>query len=251
MKVFFLGAGPGDPRLLTVKARDVIRRADIIIYAGSLVNKEMIKMAKAKARVHDSSAMSLGQILKVMKAGVSHGHVIARVHSGDPSLYGAIQEQIDWCEKEKIPCEVIPGVSSFCAGAASLKQELTSPGVSQTVIITRLSGRTKVPSGEALNKLARIRATMVIFLSVDRIDKVVQELLSGYKPDTPAAIVFRASWPDQKIIKGTLKDISSRVKREGIGRQALIYVGDALKRECLEKSRLYDENFSHSYREKR
>ena len=248
MKVFFLGAGPGNPGLLTVKARDVIGKADIIIYAGSLVNKEILKFAKKNARFYDSSAMSLKEILKIMKNAKSGKAVIARIHSGDPSIYGAIQEQIEWCEKEKILHEVIPGVSSFCAGAASLKQELTLPGVSQTVIITRLSGRTKVPFKEDLKKLARIKATIVIFLSIDKIDRVVEKLRSGYGSAAPAAVVFRASWPDELIIRGTLKDIAGKIKNKRIGRQALIYVGDVLKRNSFKKSRLYDKRFSHSYR---
>lgn len=248
MKVYFIGAGPGEPELLTIKARNVISRADTIIYAGSLVNQDILRLAPQSAAIYDSSKMSLQDVVAILRKTKSTKKVIARIHSGDPSLYGAIQEQIAWCEKENIPYEVIPGVSSFCAGAAHLGQELTLPDISQTVIITRLSGRTKVPQKEDLMALSRIKATLVIFLSVDKIDEVVRQLLYGYEKDTPVAVVSRVSWPDEKIIKGTLKDIAGKVKQENIKRQALIFVGDVLKKDDFKKSKLYDKSFSHSYR---
>ena len=248
MKVYFIGAGPGDPELLTIKARKIISRADIIIYAGSLVNKDILKLAGKEAVAYDSSKMTLEEVLGIMKKAKSGKKVIARVHTGDTSIYSSIQEQITWCDKEKIPHHVIPGVSSFCAGAASLKQELTLPGISQTVIITRLSGRTKVPKKEELKALSRIKATIVIFLSVDKISEVARQLSYGYGSGTPVAVVSRASWPDEKIIKGTLKDIAGKVKREKINRQALIFAGDVLRKEGFKKSRLYDKCFAHSYR---
>ncbi len=248
LKLYFIGAGPGDPELLTIKAKNIITRADIIIYAGSLVNPEILKFAKKTALIYDSSSLNLDQILKIVKNEKDTNKIIARVHTGDPSIYGAIQEQIAWCEKENIDFGVIPGVSSFCAAAASLKQELTLPGISQTVIITRLSGKTKVPRKEDLKKLARINATLVIFLSIDKIENVVQDLAHGYNKNTPVAIVSKASWDDEKIITGTLKDITVKVKKAKISRQALIFVGDVLKRKGFRKSKLYDKNFSHSYR---
>ena len=248
MKIYFIGAGPGDAQLLTLKARSVISRADIIIYAGSLVNQEILKFAKKAASVYDSSKMDLEEVLDVIQKSRATKKVIARIHSGDPSIYSALQEQLLWCEKEEIPYEIIPGVSSFCAGAAGLKQELTLPGIAQTIIITRLSGRTKVPEKENLRALSRINATLVIFLSIDKIKRVVKQLLCGYPKNTPVAIVSRASWPDEKIIRGTLGDIAGKVKREKLNRQALIYVGDVLKRENFKKSCLYDKAFSHSYR---
>ena len=251
MKVYFIGAGPGDPELLTIKAGNIIARADIIIYAGSLINKDILKLAAKKALVYDSSKMSLEQVLKVMRKAKAADKIIARIHSGDPSIYGAVQEQMDWCEKQGIDYQVIPGVSSFQAAAASLKQELTLPGVSQTVILTRISGRTKVPLKEGLQRLAGARATMVIFLSVDRIGAVIKKVKKGYGLDTPVAVIFRASWPDEKIIRGTLKDIAAKVERQGINRQALIFVGDVLKRKGFKKSRLYDKSFAHSYRKKK
>jgi len=251
MKIYFIGAGPGDPELLTIKAKRIIESADIIIYAGSLVNKEIVKVSGKSACIYDSSKMTLDEILKILQKAKSTKKIIARVHSGDPSIYGAIQEQISWCDKENIAYEVVPGVSSFCAGAARLRQELTLPDIAQTVIITRLSGRTRVPQRESLMALAKIKATLVIFLSVDRIDEVVEQLLYGYSNDTPVAVVCKATWPKEKIIRGTLKDISRKVKREGIKRQALIYVGDVLKKKGFKKSRLYDKSFSHAYRKKK
>lgn len=248
MKVYFIGAGPGDPELLTLKAKRIIQSADIIIYAGSLVNKEILKFCPKQALIYDSGRMNLDEILKIMQKAKSTKKIIARIHSGDPSIYGAIGEQIAWCEKERVLYEVVPGVSSFCAGAASLKQELTLPDISQTVIITRLSGRTKVPEKEDLKKLARIKATLVIFLSVEKIDEIVEQLLYGYKIDTPVAVVSRATWPDEKIIRGRLKDIAEKVKQTGIKRQALIFVGDVLKKKSFKKSKLYDKDFSHGYR---
>lgn len=250
-KVYFIGAGPGELELLTIKAKRIISCADIIIYAGSLVNKDILKFAQPSASIYDSSKMALGEILRIMRRAKSSKKIIARIHSGDPSIYGALQEQISWCEREKIPHYVIPGVSSFCAAAASLKQELTLPEMSQTVIITRLSGKTKVPERESLKALAQIKATLVIFLSVDKIDEVVRQLLHSYDDDTSIAVVSKASLPDEKIVKGTLKDIAGKVRREGIKRQALIFVGDVLKKRAFKKSRLYDKDFSHSYRKKK
>lgn len=248
MKVFFIGAGPGDPELLTIKARKIIKKADIIIYAGSLVNKRILKLAKRVATIYDSSKMTLEEVLKVIHRAKSTDKIIARIHSGDPSIYGAIQEQMEWCKEKRINYEVIPGVSSFCAASASLKQELTLPGISQSVIITRISGRTKVPEKESLKRLSKIKATLIIFLSVDRIDEIVDKLLNGYDKKTPAVVVYKTSWPDEKIIRGTLLDIADKVKKAGIKKQALIFVGEVLKREEFQKSKLYDKRFSHSYR---
>lgn len=251
MTVYFIGAGPGDPELLTVKARRIIRKADSVIYAGSLVDKRILKLAPAQAKIYDSAGMTLAEVFKVMRKAQSSGKIIARIHSGDPSLYGAIQEQIAWCRQNNIRYEIVPGVSSFCAAAASMEQELTLPGISQTVIITRLSARIKVPRKEDLKALAGIRATLVIFLSVQDIDKVVDALVCGYDKHTPVAVVSKASWPDETIVRGTLADIAAKVRRHGIKRQALIFVGDVLKQEGFEKSRLYDKDFTHSYRKRK
>lgn len=250
MKLYFIGAGPGDPELLTLKASKIIRKADVIIFAGSLVNPKLLKLAPKKAVIYDSSRMTLEEVVRIIRRAKTTGKLVVRIHTGDPSLYGAIQEQMAWCDKENIFYEVIPGVSSFCAGAASLRQELTLPDISQTVILSRLSGRTKVPKKEDLRKLAKIRATLVLFLSTDKINEVVRRLRAGYPSGTPVAVVSRASWPDEKIVKGTLENIAKQLQGQGIHRQALIYVGDVLKKEGYQKSRLYDRCFTHGYRKR-
>jgi precorrin-4/cobalt-precorrin-4 C11-methyltransferase len=246
MKVYFIGAGPGDIELLTVKAINVIKIADVIIYAGSLVNPEILKFAKNDAKIYDSSRMTLEEIFDT----ILKGDIVARIHSGDPCVYSAIQEQMDWCETQGIEYEVIPGVSSFTAAAASLKQELTLPEVSQTVILTRIPGRTKVPDNEHMAQLAKIGATMVIFLSVHRIDNVVEELKQGYPECTPIAVVEKASMHDEKKIVGTLKDIVQKVKEVGISRQAVIIVGNVLTKKDYPKSMLYNKTFEHGFRRK-
>lgn len=250
VKVYFIGSGPGNPELLTLKALRIIRRADIIIYAGSLVNKGILKFARKAERRYDSAKMSLAEVLGIIEREKNNKMTIARLHSGDPSIYGAIQEQMDWCERKGIAHEVIPGVSSFQAAAASLKQELTLPGVSQTVILTRLSGRAKVPAKEDLGKLSCVRATLVIFLSVQEIEKVAEKLSQGYAQNTPVAVIEKVSYPDERIVRGTLKDIADKIKNAGIKRQALIIVGDILRRK-FKLSRLYDKNFAHGFRKVR
>ncbi|MEK6714516.1 MAG: precorrin-4 C(11)-methyltransferase [Candidatus Omnitrophota bacterium] len=247
-KVYFIGAGPGDPELLTLKAAKIIKLADIVIYAGSLINKTILESAKNGAKLYDSSRMNLEEILGIIRKEKSTDKTIARVHSGEPSIYGAIQEQMDFCDKEGIEYNVIPGVSSFCAAAAGLKQELTLPNISQTVILTRAAGRTEVPKKEDLARLAKIKATLVIFLSVDKIGEVIKKLLSGYGRNTPVAVVYRASWPDEKIVSGTLSDIAVKVKKSGIKKQALIFVGEVLAKAGFKKSCLYNKTFSHGFR---
>ena len=250
MKVYFIGSGPGDPELLTIKAKKIIEKADIVIYAGSLISKDIIKLAKKDARLYDSSGMNLGEVLQVIRRAKPAEKIIARIHSGDPSIYGAIQEQMDWCEKQGIDYCVIPGVSSFQAAAASLKQELTLPGVSQTVILTRISGRTKVPEKEDLQKLAQSRATMVIFLSIDRIDDVIEKIKKNYGLNTPVAVVEKVSLPEERKITGRLGNIAKKVKKAGIARQALIIIGDILKKD-YQKSKLYDKGFEHMFRKRK
>jgi precorrin-4/cobalt-precorrin-4 C11-methyltransferase len=248
-KVYFIGAGPGDPDLMTIKAASLIAEADVVIYAGSLVNPDVLKFARPDAALHDSKEMELSEIIATMKEYVSQGKAVARVHTGEPSLYGAIAEQMAELDKAGIDYEVVPGVSSAFAAAAALKCELTLPEVNQTVIFTRLEGRTGVPKEESLASLSKHRSTMVIFLSVGEIEKVAAELREGYPGDTPAAVVYKASWPEQKIIRGTLADIAGKVKEENIRKTALILVGKALDRSAIEKySKLYDKNFSHEYR---
>ncbi len=248
-RVRFVGAGPGDPELITVRARKLLDEADMVIYAGSLVNPALLRGIRAE--VHDSAGMTLDAIIDLMGRAYREGKNVVRLHTGDPAFYSAISEQIERLRKLDIPYEVVPGVSSAMAGAASLGQELTIPEISQTVIFTRIEGRTPVPEYEKLSELAKHRASMVIFLSVGMIDKVRDELLKGYPGETPVAVIEKASWPEERIVRGTLHDVVELVKKAGIQKTALIYVGDALRasEESLGKeSKLYHRDFKHGYR---
>lgn len=245
--VYFIGAGPGDPELITVKGQRLVKQADIIIYAGSLVPKAVIEDHKEGAEIYNSAGMSLDEVIDVMTEGVKNNKMIARVHTGDPSIYGAHREQMDLLDKENITYEVIPGVSSFVASAAAIKKEFTLPSISQTVICTRMEGRTPVPEKEKLRLLASHQASMAIFLSVQKIEDVVEELVIHYPKTTPVAVVQRASWPDQKVVLGTLETISERVKEADITKTAQILVGEFLGDE-YEFSKLYDPTFTHEYR---
>ncbi len=247
-KVIFIGGGPGDPELLTLKAYNVIKKADVIIYAGSLVNRDVLNCAKKGAVIENSATMNLDEILKMMDESVKKGELVARVHTGDPSIYGAIGEQMEGLKERGISFEIIPGVSSFFAAAAALETELTLPEVSQTVIITRPEGRTPKPPGETISELAEHQATMCIFLGVQMIEDVVKDLLTHYKPETPVAVVQKASWPEEKIVRGTLANIAEYVKDSGITKTAMIIVGDVLDVEGITPSKLYDRNFTHEYR---
>lgn len=246
-KVYFVGAGPGDPDLITVKGKRIVTTADIIIYAGSLVPVAVIEDRKDSAVIYNSASMSLDEVIDVTVKGIKEGKMVARVHTGDPSIYGAIREQMDLLDKENIEYDVIPGVSSFVASAAAIKKEFTLPSISQTVICTRMEGRTPVPELEKLRDLASHQASMAIFLSVQKIEDVVNELLVHYKKTTPVAVVQRASWPDQKIVEGTLETIAELVKNEDISKTAQILVGDFLG-DKYELSKLYDPSFTHEYR---
>ena len=249
MQVFFVGAGPGDPELITVKGQRLLREADVIIYAGSLVNPNILNWAKADAVIHNSAGMTLDEVISVIAEAVAQGKRVVRLHTGDPSIYGAIQEQMDRLDKLAIPYQVVPGVSSFLAAAAALKQEYTLPDVSQTVIITRLEGRTPVPAKEKLALLASHQATMCIFLSVHLLDGVVKELLDGgYTLATPVAVVQKASWPDERIYRGTLGTIADTIRTAGIDRTAMIVVGECLNNE-YSLSRLYAPEFGHMFRD--
>lgn len=243
--IYIIGAGPGDPDLLTIKAKKALEKADVVIYAGSLINPEVLRHAKRGAKLYNSAGMSRKEIFKIILKAAKENKIVARLHSGDPSIYGAAQEEIEFLEREKFKYKIVPGVSSFLAAAASLGKEYTIPEVSQSLIITRMDGRTKVP--EKLRELARHRCTMCIFLSAHMIDRVVKELLSGYSDETPAAVVYKASWKGEKIIRGKLKNIAAKVKKEKIDRTALILIGDFLRARG-KKSRLYDEKFKHSFR---
>lgn len=249
MHVSFVGAGPGDPELITVKGQRLLGEADVIIYAGSLVNPALLSLAKQGASIYNSASMTLDEVIEVMEKAVARGEKTVRLHTGDPSIYGAIQEQMDVLDTKKITYEVIPGVSSFLATAAALKREYTLPDVSQTVIITRMEGRTPVPEKEKLASLASHNATMCIFLSVHMIDNVMKELMDGgYKEDTPVAIVQKASWPDQKIVRGTVSTIGKIIIDAKIDRTAMIVVGRCLDSQYA-LSRLYAPEFGHMYRD--
>lgn len=247
-KVVFIGGGPGDPELLTIKASKIIKKADTIIYAGSLVNKEVLNEAKPGANIHNSAHLNLDEIIKIMEKETSKGHLVARVHTGDPSIYGAIGEQIEELKKRGITYEIIPGVSSLFAVASALESELTLPEISQTVIITRPEGRTPKPEGESIKHLAEHQATMCIFLGVHMIEQVVEELKTQYPEDTPIAVVKKASWEDQEVLRGTLEDIVEKVKEAGLTKTAMIVVGQVLDPGKITPSKLYDQGFSHEYR---
>lgn len=247
-KVVFIGAGPGDPELLTIKASKVLNEAHVVIYAGSLVNPELLQYTGEDAVIFNSATMTLPEIVEVMRDYAVDGKLVARVHTGDPSIYGAIGEQIKYLDKFRVPYEIIPGVSSFSAAAAALHAELTLPMLSQTVIITRPEGRTPKPKGEGLSELAMHGSTMCIFLGVQMIDKVVKDLLESYPSDTPVGVVSKASWSDQQIIRGTLNDIVDKVEESDIRKTALIIVGRVLDPSVIVESKLYDEEFSHMYR---
>lgn len=249
MQVYIVGAGAGDPELITVKGQKLLQKADVIIYAGSLVNPALLDFAKEGAEIHDSASMTLPEVIETIEKAVAKDLMVVRLHTGDPSIYGAIQEQMDALKKKGIDFEVVPGVSSFLATAAALKQEYTLPGISQTVIITRNEGRTPVPEREKLRSLAAHQATMCIFLSITMLTDVVKELIEGgYAPSTPIAIVQRASWPEQKIVRATLKTIVAEIADKGIDRTAMIVVSRCLGAD-YELSRLYAPEFSHMFRE--
>jgi len=251
-KVSFVGAGPGAADLITIRGARLLRHADVVIFAGSLVDRELVKLYATRADVYDSAGMTLGEVITVVMDSIAAGRKVVRLHTGDPSIYGAIQEQMEALDQLGVDYEVVPGVTSAFAAAASLRQELTLPEVSQTVIITRVEGRTPVPEGEALSQIAGIGATMVIYLSVGMIEKVVEQLLDGaYTPETAIAIVCRASWEDEQIILGTLADIVVKVREAGIDRQAMIIVGDVLaarSKGLKARSLLYNDGFAHGFR---
>lgn len=245
--VYIVGAGSGDVELITVKGLKRVKEADIIIYAGSLVNPEILKEAKENCEIHNSAYMNLEEVIEVIKRGHSEGKNIVRLHTGDPSIYGAIREQMDILRENNIPFENIPGVSSFCGAAAALQAEYTLPAVSQTVILTRMEGRTAVPEKESIESLSKHNATMIIFLSVGMIDELVKRLMEGYSENTPAAVVYKATWKDEKIVRGTLSDIALKTKEAGINKTALVIVGNCLG-DDYELSKLYDKNFKTEFR---
>ena len=255
-KVYIIGAGPGDPELLTLKAKRLIEQADVIIYADSLVPPEIAAFAKPGARVYGSKEMALPEIMAVTLQAAAAGQQVARIQSGDPSLYGATLEQMRILQAQGVDYEIIPGVSAAFAAAAVLKAELTVPEVSQTVIMTRAEGRVPMPPGEQLTDLARHGSTLVIFLSVTRMFRIAAQLQdAGYAPDTPVAVAYRVGWPDQQIIRGVLSDIAEKVRAAKITLQALIIVGKAVDPQLLDTdaasvavSHLYSDDYTHLYR---
>ena len=246
--VYFIGAGPGDPELLTIKGKKIIDSADVIIYAGSLVNREVLKDIKSGEKVYNSATMHLEEVIEVMKEAEKKNLMTARVHTGDPAIFGAHREQMDALEREGIEFCVIPGVSSFVAAAAALKKEYTLPEVTQSIILTRMEGRTPMPEKESIEAFAKHQATMVIFLSANRIEELVEQLQTSYPVDTPIALVYKASWPEEKIIQGNLGNIAELVRKANITKTGLIVVGRFLGDQYA-LSKLYDKHFSHEYRE--
>lgn len=246
--VYFIGAGPGDPELLTIKGKKIIDSADVIIYAGSLVNREVLRDIKSGAKVYNSATMHLEEVIEVMKEAEKKNLMTARVHTGDPAIFGAHREQMDALEREGIEFCVIPGVSSFVAAAAALKKEYTLPEVTQSIILTRMEGRTPMPEKESIEAFAKHQATMVIFLSANRIEELVEQLQTSYPVDTPIALVYKASWPEEKIIQGNLGNIAELVRKANITKTGLIVVGRFLGDQYA-LSKLYDRHFSHEYRE--
>lgn len=247
MEVYFVGAGPGDPDLLTVKARQLLENCKLCIYAGSLVSQRVISLINSDAEKYDSAAMTLDQIIEVTRQAQEKDIDVIRLHTGDPSIYGAIGEQMNRFDKLHIAYQVVPGVSSFQAAAAALKIELTCPNVSQTVILSRTSGRTPMPKHQDIETLAQSRSTLCLFLSIHKISEVAKQLVEYYGQDCPVAVVYRASWPDQVVIEGTIDDIEGKVGNSGIKKTAIVIVGHALAKPDTE-SKLYDSHFTHGYR---
>ncbi|MDE1867567.1 MAG: precorrin-4 C(11)-methyltransferase [Thaumarchaeota archaeon] len=247
-KVYFVGCGPGDPELITVKAKKLIQKADVVVYSGSLIPPEIVKLCK-KAELYDAAKLVREDIFKILHDNALKGKLVVRLHDGDPSIYGAIREQTDNLKKEGIEFEVVPGITSFLASAAVLGCELTLPGVTQTIIVTRAESRTKVPTREKISELAKHKATMIFYLSVHLISDIVKETIKGgYSKSTPVAVVYRASWNDEKVIKGTLENIAKKIRDEKITKTAIIIIGEIVNPKHYEYSRLYDKTFSNGYR---
>ena len=246
--VHFVGAGPGAPDLITVRGQKLLAKADVVIYAGSLVNPELLLVCRSDREVYNSALMTLEEVLDVMAASDKGGKDIVRLHTGDPSLYGAVREQMDGLEELGIAYEVCPGVSAFSGAASSLNLEYTLPWVSQTVIISRMAGRTPVPDRESIRELARHQSTMVLFLSAGMLPDLVRELIAGgYAPDTPSAIIYKATWPDEKQIRCPLAQLPARAAAENIDHLALVIVGRVLDGEYA-RSKLYDPAFTTGFR---
>ena len=247
-KVFFVGCGPGDPELITVKAKKLIQKADVIVYSGSLIPDAILKFCK-KGKLYDAAKLVREEIFDLLYKNAKKDKLVVRLHDGDPSIYGAIKEQIDNLEKKGIESVVVPGITAFLASAAALGTQLTLPGITQTIIVTRAESRTKVPKREKISELAKHKATLIFYLSVHLVSKLVKEAVAGgYKKNTPVAVVYRASWKDQKIVKGTLETIAKQIKDEKITRTAIVIISNVIDSTSYEYSKLYDKKFSHGYR---
>jgi precorrin-4/cobalt-precorrin-4 C11-methyltransferase len=248
--VYFVGSGPGDPELITIKAKKLLEIADIIIYSGSLLNPEILDSAKREASLYDAARLDRNKIYEILRDSTKNGKLAIRFHDGDPGIFSTIREQIDKLERDEINCEVIPGITSLLGAAASMNLELTLPGVTQTIIITRAEFRTPVPDREKISELSKHGATMAFYLSVHLLDRVIEELLKGgiYNNETPVAIVYKATWKEEKIIKGTIGTISKKVKEERIVKTALIIVGEVISPKEYEFSKVYDSQFTHGFR---
>ena len=246
--IHFVGAGSGAVDLITVRGQKYLSEADVIVYAGSLVNPELLHCAKKECQIYDSASMTLEEVIDVMKRAETEGKMSVRLHTGDPSIYGAIREQMDLLDEANIDYDVVPGVSSFCGAAAAMHAEYTLPDVSQTVIITRMAGRTPVPEKEEIALLAAHQASMVIFLSTGMLDDLTERLIAGgYTKDTPAAIVYKASWPDERKFLATVGTLAQTARENNITKTALIMVGNFLGNE-YQRSKLYDPSFTHEFR---
>lgn len=248
MKVYIIGAGPGDPELITVKGAALVARCPVVLYTGSLVPEAVIARARPDARVLDSASMTLDEIVAVFEAARDADHDVARVHTGDPSLFGSTAEQMRRLEALGIAYEIVPGVSSFAAAAAALGRELTLPELCQTVILTRAEGRTPMPPDEKLEALARHKATLCLFLSITLLDEVAAALAPAYGADCPVAIVHKASWPDQTIVRATVGDMAERARAAGLRATSMVIVGRVLTARDFADSRLYAADFTHGHR---
>ena len=247
--VHFVGAGPGGPDLITLRGAELLKQADCVVYAGSLVNPALLGFVREGVPVYNSAQMTLEQVLEVLEQTERAGGNTVRLHTGDPSLYGAVREQMDQLDRRGIPWDVTPGVSSFCGAAAALGAEYTLPGVSQSVILTRMAGRTPVPEGESIASLARHGCTMVVFLSAGMLEGLSAQLLKGaYTPDTPAAIVYRATWPEEKVYRCTVSTLAKTARENKVTKTALITIGHFLG-DDYQRSKLYDPTFTHEFRE--
>lgn len=249
--VHFVGAGSGAADLITLRGKALIEASDVIIYAGSLVNPELLSYSRPDCKIYNSAEMTLDEVIGVMETAEQSGMMTVRLHTGDPCLYGAIREQMDRLDKLSISYDVCPGVSSFCGAAAALKAEYTLPDVSQTVILTRMAGRTPVPDSESIEKLAAHNATMVVFLSTGMLEELSSRLINGgYRADTPAAIVYRATWGDEKVCRCTVAELAKTAKENGITKTALITVGNFLG-DVKSLSKLYSPDFETGFRKAR